>query len=180
VSVVPYAEATVAIDAPIELVWSAMLAFDEYPAWNPFIVRIDRPAGRAAQLGDELILHVRWRGGLGVTSRERITRIDPPKQVGAVWRAALEYEFLGPVAALNLARGRRLQTLEQGNAGPTLYRTEERLHGWLAGLVPARALRDGFERHAAALAGQAAALRGRAGCPRSPDPRGPEAVPRPG
>ena len=67
------------------------------------------------------------------------------------------------MAALHLARGRRLQTLEQGgSAGPTLYRTEERLHGWLAGLVPARALRDGFERHAAALAARAAALAGRA------------------
>ena len=31
----PFAEAHVAIDAPIELVWSVILAFDEYPAWNP-------------------------------------------------------------------------------------------------------------------------------------------------
>ena len=162
----PYAEAAVAIDVPIDVVWSAMIAFDEYPAWNPFIGRIERPVGSAAQVGDLLILHVRWRGGLRVTSRERITRIDAPKEVGAVRRAALEYEFLGPVAALNLARGRRLQTLEQGSrGGPTLYRTEERLHGWLAGLVPARALRDGFERHAAALAARAAALRAREGAP---------------
>ena len=158
----PHAEAAVAIEAPIELVWGVMLAFDEYPAWNPFIVRIERPAVRAAQVGDELTLHVRWRGGLSVTTRERITRLEPPKEVGAVRRAVLEYEFGGPIAALNLARGRRLQALEQGGAGPTLYRTEERLRGWLAGLVPARALRDGFERHAAALAARSAALAGRA------------------
>jgi hypothetical protein len=154
----PWAEARISIDAPIGLVWRVMLDLDAYPAWNPFIVRIDPPALRPAQVGDDLVLHVRWRGGFAVRSRERITRLEPPKPAGPGSCAALEYEFRGPVAALRLVRGRRLQALEQTPGGPTCYRTSERLHGWLAGLVPASALRDGFERHAAALALRARAL----------------------
>ena len=154
----PWAEVQVAIDAPIELVWRVMLDLDAYAAWNPFISRIDPPASRPAQVGDDLVLHVRWRSGLALRTRERITRLEPPKPAGTCWRATLEYEFRGPVAALHLARGRRLQTLAQAPTGPTVYQTSERLHGWLAGLVPASALRDGFERHAGALALRAAAL----------------------
>ena len=59
-------------------------------------------------------------------------------------------------------RGRRLQSLEELAPGTTRYRTRERLTGALAVLVPASALRDGFERHAAALRARAEGLRGAA------------------
>jgi len=92
----PRAEAEVAIDAPIGLVWRVMLDLDAYPAWNPFIVRIDSPADRPARIGDDLGLHVRFRGGLRVRTRERITRLEPPAATGPRREAALEYEFRGP------------------------------------------------------------------------------------
>ena len=151
----PQAEAEVEIAASIELVWRIMLDLEAYALWNPFIVRIDAPRPGPARVGDDLGLHVRWRSGLRVHTRERITRLEPPRPVGSRREALLEYEFRGPVAALGLVRGRRLQALEQDAGGPTRYRTSERLHGALAVLVPAPALRDGFERHAGALAARA-------------------------
>jgi hypothetical protein len=149
---VPFAEARASIAAPIDAAWRAMLAFDEYAAWNPFIVRVQRSSRGPVRVGDELTLHVRWSSGRRVSSHERISRLEPPARDGEIQRATLEYEFRGPLAALGLVRGRRLQTLEQAPGGPTLYRTSERLHGLLAGLAPIRSVQDGFERHAAALA----------------------------
>jgi hypothetical protein len=149
------AEATATIEAPLEVVWGVMLDLDRYPEWNPFVVQVDGPEGRPAAVGDELVLHVRWAGGRGVTTHERITRLDPP---GAVRRATLEYDFGGPLAALGLVRGRRLQEVEEGPGASTRYRTAERLHGLLAFAAPIGRVQDGFERHAAALKARAEAV----------------------
>ena len=132
------AEATASIAAPLEVVWAVMLDLDRYPDWNPFVVQVDGPAG-----------------GRGVTTRERITRLEPP---GAARRATLEYDFGGPLATLGLVRGRRLQEVEQGPPGSTRYRTAERLHGLLAFAAPIGRVQDGFERHAAALKARAEAV----------------------
>src|SRR5262249_26042341 len=72
----PRAEAEIAIEAPIELVWRVMLDLGAYARWNPFIVRIDPPGAGPARVGDDLVLHVRWRSGLAVRTRERITRLE--------------------------------------------------------------------------------------------------------
>ena len=152
------AEASATIDSPIGVVWRAMIDVDSYPAWNPFILRIDAPGRRPLAVGDELILHVRWRDGKEVKTHERITRLEPPAADGDVMRATLEYEFRGPVAVLNLTRGRRVQTVEQRAGGRSVYRTSERLHGLLARFTPIDKVRDGFERHAVALKRRAEAL----------------------
>jgi len=148
------AEASATIEAPVDVVWAVMLDLDAYPAWNPFVVRVDGPAGRPAVVGDELVLHVRWASGRGVTTRERITRLEPPE----AGRATLEYEFGGPVATLGLVRGRRLQEVEPAAGGSARYRTSERLHGLLAFAAPIGRVQDGFERHAAALKARAEAV----------------------
>jgi Polyketide cyclase / dehydrase and lipid transport len=150
-----WAQAAATIDAPLDLVWSVMLDLDAYPAWNPFVVRVDGPVGGAPAVGDDLRLHVRWTSGRGVTSTERITRLEPPG--GEPRRAALEYEFRGPLATLGLVRGRRLQEVEEVVDG-TRYRTSECLHGRLAFAAPIGRVRDGFERHAAALQARAEAV----------------------
>jgi hypothetical protein len=149
------AEATAAIEAPVDVVWAVMLDLDAYPAWNPFVVRIEGPEGRPAAVGDQLVLHVRWASGRGVTTRERITRLEPPAAGGP---ATLEYDFEGPLAALGLVRGRRLQEVEEASAGTSRYRTAERLHGLLAFAAPIGRVQDGFERHAAALKARAEAV----------------------
>jgi hypothetical protein len=148
------AEASATIDAPPEVVWAVVLDLDVYPAWNPFVVEVEGPAGRAATVGDELVLHVRWAGGRGVTTRERISRLEPPSAGRA---GTLEYDFGGPLARLGLVRGRRLQVVE-GSSGGSTYRTSERLHGLLAFAAPIGRVRDGFERHAAALKARAEAV----------------------
>jgi hypothetical protein len=106
-------------------------------------------------VGDALTLHVRFRGGRAVASRERITRIEPPA-TGA--DALLEYEFAGRLHSAGLVRGRRIQRLEQGPDGSTRYHTEERFHGALAFALPVRAVQDGFRRHARALKERAESL----------------------
>jgi hypothetical protein len=142
------AEASASIQAPVELVWSVMLDLDEYGSWNPFIVRVDRPGGRAARVGDPITLHVQFRGGRVVQSRERITTISPPDEAG---RAHLEYEFYGRLHKTRLVVGSRSQLLEPAVDGSTVYSTREEFHGLLGFLVPLRAVQDGFRRHARAL-----------------------------
>jgi hypothetical protein len=151
------AQASASIDAPISVVWDVMVDVDAYGEWNPFIVDVDGPSGRPPAVEDDLVLHVRWSDGKGVKTRERITRMEPPVAHGEVQRAVLEYEFRGPIAALHLSRGRRVQVLEQRAGEPAVYVTSERLHGLFVRLAPMDKVRDGFERHAAALKARAEA-----------------------
>jgi hypothetical protein len=141
-----FAQTSVTIDAPLATVWSIMLDLDAYPEWNPFIEKVRRRPGRAAAVGDKMVLHVRFRGGKLVESRERITTIQAPSG----GKALLEYEFYGLLHLTGLIRGRRRQLLEDVN-GQTLYRTEEQFRGLIASVTPVRAVQDGFERHAQAL-----------------------------
>jgi hypothetical protein len=145
-----HASATTEIDAPVELVWAVMLDLDSYGDWNPFIYRVDRAAGltgRPAQIGERFTLRVRFGGGRVVASRERVTAIEAPVD----GRARLEYQFYGRLHRLGLVRGRRQQYLIEATGRSTVYSTEETFRGPLAFLLPVRAVRDGFRRHAAAL-----------------------------
>lgn len=151
------ATASAVIDAPIQLVWEVMLDVERYPEWNPFIVRVDLPAGRPPELGDQLILHVRWRTGGRARSTERITVLDGPAALGGR-RALLEYAYGGPLDGARLVRGRRRQELNRLDEAITTYSTFERLHGLLAWAAPIGRVQDGFERHAAALKARAEEL----------------------
>ena len=152
------ADATVSIDAPLELVWSVMLDLDSYDRWNPFIVRVDRPGGRQARVGDPITLHVRFGGGRRYASRERITAIEPPAPYGDGVRATLTYDFAGPLHATGLVRGRRFQYVEQLPGQSTVYGTSERFRGLLTPIVPTAAVANGFRRHAKALKSRAEEL----------------------
>ncbi len=135
-------EAYVVIDGPLEDVWRAMLDLDNYPRWNPFIERVERPADRETRVGDLLTLHVRFKNGRAATSRERISRLEAP--------TVLEYGYTGWLHDTGLIRGSRIQRLSPADGGGTRYHTEERLRGPLTFLID-RAVADGFRRHAAAL-----------------------------
>jgi hypothetical protein len=153
-----FAQADATIEAPIDVVWALMLDLSGYERWNPFIVRIDRPADREARPGDIITLHVRFRSGTTVASRERITTITPPTTVDGVARATLVYEFYGRLHLTGMVRGRRLQTLEQRPGEPTTYHTEERFRGPLAFVLSIPAIQNGFKRHATALKTHAESL----------------------
>jgi hypothetical protein len=104
-------------------------------------------------VGSELRLHVKWEKGGGATSKERITRLDGPKD-GV---ATLEYIFLGPLHAMGAVRGTRRQQLRQNAAGTT-YHTREEFSGWLRMFLPLAKVRAGFEAHARSLKARAESL----------------------
>lgn len=145
-----YAHAEVLIDAPIESVWRTMVDIDSYRRWNPFVEHIEC-ADKPVRLGSDLTLHIHFANGKKRREIERITRLEPPSADHGVLRAALCYQFTGPIHDWNLVRGQRLQTLSATADGKTRYFTEELLTGWLAWAAPIQLVRTGFERHAAAL-----------------------------
>jgi hypothetical protein len=150
----PTAQASVEIEAPIELVWSVMIAVASYGEWNPFIVRVD--CDGAPAVGSLLRLHVRWARGGGTVSPEVITRMDAPD---ASATATLAYRFEGWPHELGLVHGTREQRLDSLGEARTRYTTYERFSGLLARGVPLAKVQDGFERHARALKQRAERLR---------------------
>lgn len=151
------AQAAAVIDAPIEVVWAVVLDTDRYGDWNPFVVRIDLPRHRPVQVGDPIVLHVQWLTGGRATSPERVTKLEPPGD-HAGRRALLEYQYHGLLHGPGLVRGRRKQELSRLDDEVTSYSTFEHLKGPLAWAAPIVKVRDGFERHAAALKARAEAL----------------------
>jgi uncharacterized protein YndB with AHSA1/START domain len=152
------ATASTVIDAPMQLIWDVMLDVERYPEWNPFIVEVGLPEQRPPEVGDRLVLHVRWRTGGRTRSSERVTALEPPSASGGR-RALLEYQYAGPLGGVRLVQGRRRQELNRLDDGITTYTTFERLHGPLAWAAPIGRVQDGFERHAQALKERAESLR---------------------
>jgi F420H(2)-dependent quinone reductase len=64
------------IEAPAELVWSVLVDFDRYGAWNPFTFRVET----ALELGADVLLHLPHPTAAGktFTMREHLQMIDPP------------------------------------------------------------------------------------------------------
>jgi hypothetical protein len=154
----PHAEATVEIDAPIDLVWKVMTDAARYGEWNPFVVEL-KPDGGALAVGGKIALRVRWGRGGGAETIEQVTRLEAPSpDVSGARRSIMEYEYLGWLPRLALVRGSRLQVLEQRPGKPTIYRTSETFTGLLARGVPLAKVQDGFERHARALKQRAESL----------------------
>jgi hypothetical protein len=153
------AEASARIDAPAPTVWGIMVDLQSYGQWNPFILSVKGPAGRAARIGDPILLRVRFGNGGEYDSPERIVNVDPPvKGVDGVIRARLEYEYYNWLHKLGLIRGRRTQTLTQAPGESTVYETWERIHGLAGFLIPNRAIEGGFRRHANALKARAESM----------------------
>jgi hypothetical protein len=145
------AEAQIEIAAPIDLVWSVMIDVGKYGEWNPFLHQID--CREAPRVGSEILLHVKWEGGGGASSRERITRLDAP----ANGSATLEYIFEGLLARIGAVRGTRVQSLQK-SAGGTIYHTREEFGGWLRDFLPLAKVQKGFEIHAKSLKSRAEQL----------------------
>ena len=142
--------ASVEIDAALDEVWAVMLDTASYAEWNPFVVRAESAA--PPQVGDPIVLHVRWANGRGTTSPERISVLEAPHDDGqGVRRATLAYVYEGWPARLRLVRGTRFQRLSQEPDGPTRYDTVEEFSGPLVRLAGPNRVEDGFRRHAQAL-----------------------------
>lgn len=142
--------ATIAIDAPLSLVWDVMLDTDSYTEWNPFVVRVETPQPPA--VGNPIVLHVVWASGRGTRSPERITALEPPvDRPDGTTAALLSYVYEGLPSRLGLVRGTRHQRLTQAPGGPTSYDTVEEFSGPLVRLAGPERVADGFRRHAEAL-----------------------------
>jgi hypothetical protein len=92
------------IDAPAELVWQILLAFDRYPEWNPFVKQISgtpvpggelaitvQPPGRSAMSFEPVVLvaqparELRWLGSVGlprIFDGEHSLALEPRGQGG--------------------------------------------------------------------------------------------------
>jgi hypothetical protein len=142
------AEAAVEIDAPLEIIWRAMIDLAAYPEWNPFIVRAGAPPGEPRP-GTRMRLEVRWGAGGGARAVEEVTRVEPPSRTRRT--ATFAYRFTGVLDALGLVRGTRVQIVEEVAGRPARYHTREEFTGLLTGFLPLAKVRDGFARQAEAL-----------------------------
>ena len=143
-------EASVEIDAPLDLVWDVMLDTSAYGEWNPFLFRLECPP--SPDVGDAIVLHVRWADGTTTRSPERITAVErPATDPDGVRRATLAYVYEGLPAKLGLVRGTRYQRLTQLPGGPTTYETVEVFSGPLVRFAGSGRVAEGFTRHAAGL-----------------------------
>jgi hypothetical protein len=145
----PRPSASVAIQAPLDRVWAVMIDTASYGEWNPFVERADSVF--PPQVGEPIVLHVRWANGRTATSPERITVVEPPHEDRGLRRATLAYVYEGLPARLRLVRGTRYQRLWQQPGGPTHYETVEEFSGPLVPLAGPRRVAEGFRRHAEAL-----------------------------
>jgi hypothetical protein len=141
--------ARIEIDAPLDTVWAVMMDVASYGEWNPFLFRAECRVPPTP--GDPITLHVRWPNGKTTTSPERIKIVEHPFDDAGTRRATLAYDYEGLPSKLGLVKGRRYQRLSQVPGGPTVYDTVEEFSGPLVPLAGPDRVRDGFERHAAAL-----------------------------
>jgi uncharacterized protein YndB with AHSA1/START domain len=148
--------ATVAIDAPLDIVWAVMMDIDAYGEWNPFLFRAE--CSTPPKPGDPIVLHVRWPNGKTSRSPERITLVEPPHADGETTRATLAYVYEGLPSKIGLVKATRFQRLSQVPGGPTVYDTVEEFSGPLVALAGPGRVAAGFRRHADALKARAEAL----------------------
>ena len=145
----------VEMHAPLETVWDVVVDLPSYPAWNPFIRRVDfqPPLG----VGSAMTLELDWAKFRGPRhSPERVLRMDGP--IEGQDYAVLAYSYDGWLARQGLIRAVRTQEIWRVGDGGVRYRTVEVFAGPGRALVPVRAVRDGFERQATALIARAQAL----------------------
>jgi hypothetical protein len=148
--------ASTEINAPLELVWDVMLDTRAYAEWNPFVERAETAS--PPEVGNPIVLHVRWANGSTTRSPERITAIEPPATTDGLSTALLTYVFEGWPARLGLVRGTRHQRLTQRPGEPTTYDTVEEFTGPLVRLAGPDRVAEGFRRHAAGLKQRAESL----------------------
>lgn len=138
------AATSIDIAAPPGRVWRAVTALDEYPRWNPFIVRIE---GQAVP-GAFLKLHLRWADGRPGLSPEIVTVAAPPADGRP---GVFAYRSTLWLTRLGLLRAERFQRVSPLPDGGTRYETVEAFGGPLARFLPLPAVQDGFEQQARAL-----------------------------
>jgi len=104
------------IDATPERVWSVLMDFDAYPAWNPFVTRI---AGDKTE-GAQLEVRLEPPGGRAMTFKPAVVKHEPNR----------EFRWHGKIAVSGLFDGEHVFIVEPRDGG-TRFVQRERFTGVL-------------------------------------------------
>ena len=110
-------QASIAIDAPVERVWSVLVDLKRYSEWNTFVPSMQS----SFQVGDPLTMQVQMRKNLRTQSTLTITTIDPYRMLA--WKART------PPWLLSVERSQMLLPIDEQS---TEYRTREVYSGIFA------------------------------------------------
>lgn len=113
-------ETETTIDAPPAAVWEALVDFERYPEWNPFLRVRGRP-----NLGAHLLVELRPPDGRATQFRPTVTVAD----------AGRELRWLGHLFVAGLYDGEHEFRLEDDGAGGTRFVHAETFRGLLVPLV---------------------------------------------
>jgi len=116
-------EITTSIDiaAPPERVWSVLIDYEAYSAWNPFIQKMSGEFRAGARLD----IQIAPPGRRAMRFRPTVLRVEPNKELRWVGSLGMRRVFDGEHALL----------LDSIGGGNTRFRQEERFFGVLAPLV---------------------------------------------
>lgn len=125
-------ETTIEIGAAPEAVWTALVDFESYPKWNPFVTRIE---GRPLE-GARLTVRIEPPESRGMTFKPRVQVMEPGERL----------QWLGKLLVPGLFDGRHEFRLEEIEPGRTRLVHRESFSGLLVGvLLDEDATRRGFE-----------------------------------
>ena len=102
---------SIEIDAPPERVWEALVDFDRYPEWNPFITSsVGTP-----DVGETLVNRMEPPGGKAITFKPEVTAVEDGKT----------FEWLGKLGFSGVFDGRHRFEIEATPTGTRLTQSEE-------------------------------------------------------
>jgi hypothetical protein len=112
-------------------VWAILLDFDQYPAWNPFILS----AQGQAQEGTTLRIRVQPVGSRAMSFSPRVLVCAPPRH----------FRWKGQLLWPGIFDGEHVFELSENPDGSTTFYHSEQLSGWLVGLFDTSNTQAGFE-----------------------------------
>lgn len=128
------------IAAPAETVWKALMDFENYPKWNPFVRQIEG----GTQIGDKLKVFLKPNGGSGITMAPNVVENKPNT----------EFAWLGHLFVSGLFDGRHSFRIEPLGNDKVRFVQSERFSGILVPLLwmfIGKSTRHGFEEMNSAL-----------------------------
>lgn len=79
------------IESSADVIWAILMDFPNYPSWNPFI----REISGNPHLNERLKVHLKPRGGLGMTLKPTVMKLDTNKAFAWKGRLGLNGIFDG-------------------------------------------------------------------------------------
>lgn len=128
------------ISAPADNVWKALMDFENYPSWNPFIREIKGGTG----IGARLKIFIKPSGGSGITMTPRVVKNEPN----------LEFAWLGKLFVSGIFDGRHSFRIERLDENRVRFVQSEQFTGILVPIMwmfIGKSTRRGFEEMNAAL-----------------------------